>query len=253
MIFQFLPYMVRTVITRTVSLPVRCPPRRFRVGALVFAIFLALTFVVSLLATEVVTRAQLAQDLICGGDTDFIFTIGPATGVAFAAPTAAVSDLDWESYAFHAVLQKTTLDTTAMLQYWEVTEDGNAWRRPNDVRLWLIDTSEKVEALATATAGQSLQCIDLDSSTAYLTRLREAKGNDSTQGYSKLLSSCQGAVSRMFCPHSSDCDTTLTGLYIRDSCSSSCDELLLAELSAIDSSLFGVGETSAACASNVTR
>ena len=56
----------------------------------------------------------------------------------------------------------------------------------------------------------------------------------------------------MFCPHSCECDTTLTGLYIRDSCSSSCDELLLAELSAIDSSLFGVGETSAACASNYT-
>ena len=150
----------------------------------------------------------------------------------FAAPTSAVPDLDWESYAFRAVLQKTTLETTAMQQYLEVTQDGIAWR-PYDVQLSLIDTSENVEAIAAATAAEAfaaLQCIDLDSSTAYLSRLRDSTGNDSIQECSELLSSCQEAVSRMFCPHSCECDTTLTGLYIRDSCSSSCDELLLAEL-----------------------
>ena len=253
-IFQFLPSVVRAVIPRTVSLPLKYQPRRFGVGVLVLVIFPAVAVVLSLLETQVVTRAQLAQDLICGGDTDFIFTTDPATGVVFAAPTSAVPDLDWESYAFRAVLQKTTLDTTAMQQYLEVTQDGIAWR-PYDVQLSLIDTSENVEAIAAATAAEAfaaLQCIDLDTSTAYLTRLRESKGNDSIQECSELLSSCQEAVSRMFCPHSCECDTTLTGLYIRDSCSSSCDELLLAELSAIDSSLFGVGETSAACASNYT-
>ena len=253
-IFQFLPYVVRAVIRRTVSFPLVYQPLRFRVGALVLAIFPAVAVVVSLLATEVVTRAQLAQDLICGGDTDFIFTLDAATGVAFAAPPVAVADLDWESFAFSAVLQKTTLDTTAMLQYLEVTQDGNAWSA-YDVQLSLIDTSENVEAIAAATAAEALaalQCIDLDSSTAYLTRLREVKGDDSIQGCSELLSSCQETASRMFCPHTFECDTTLTGLYIRDSCSSSCDQHLLAELSAIDSSLFGVGETSAACASNDT-
>ena len=54
-IFQFLPSVVRAVISRTVSLPLKYEPRRIGVAALVLVILPALAVVVSLLGTQVVT------------------------------------------------------------------------------------------------------------------------------------------------------------------------------------------------------
>jgi len=115
-----------------------------------------------------------------------------------------------------------------------------------------VDGVENIALMSGAEALDFLQCIDQDGSSAHLARLRELNNNASIKTCSEIKKSCRDAVTRMFCPHTCECDTTLTGLYIRDGCSGSCDDALLDEIFGVETRLYAIGLESASCISNVT-
>ena len=97
-------------------------------------------------------RMQLAQEIMCDGNVEFVYALDPATGVISMGATDSLQVLDKSTYKFHAVLQGTLLHHDAMLDLAEVVGFGDSWM-PGD------DAAESLELT---------MCEDLDEYLQYL-------------------------------------------------------------------------------------
>merc|ERR1712136_221204 len=98
-------------------------------------------------------------------------------------------------------------------------------------------------------AEEFLECEDEASKTpAYVQRLQEL--------VQRTVSSCADVVDlcvtnvyvREFCSHTCSCSDMNAGLFLRSSCASACDTMIMAEVTAQETEMFYVNETETYCA-----
>ena len=190
---------------------------------------------------------QLAQDILCGGATHSVYAVDPATGVLTQAATSDLPAVAHDSYQFHAVLQFIKIEGSVQ-ELSELTEIIG-WE-PDAEILSLVDDVDGVESIHkmnSAEAAAAVACHDLDLFYPYMASAQDYYRNDAVYNCSELKVSCEDSTFRLICPHTCQCDVMDSGMYLRTGCSSTCDDLILAEVTSVMDSLYGIGEDSEKC------
>ena len=174
-VFQFLPTRVRCAVAKSDPLPMGrvCgssfdashPSAVVCVGAAMVAFWYGMM-------GDVITRMRLAEQFLCGGNTDFVYAVDPLTGIVNVGDTAGVPVLDLNSYQSHAVFQETHLDEDTMddLQdYWGLDDSWVLW--DEDLSLHTnVDGVDAVQKLVAEDSLAILTCEDLDQYSQYRSR-----------------------------------------------------------------------------------
>ena len=248
--FDFLSETMRTIMMRTEPVTM-LKLGRFRV-MYVRPIFVVVVFLATGVGlwnlNEVLARMEVALEILCGGQADFAFVVDGALGVVRTGTTGTLPENDKTSYRLNAVLQELNLD-------WEVMRSvsGLWWSDYVVVEtpLCVDDTTlniDEMDKYSDSEAMDAVACMNHDTD-AYLIRLREIRENESLTGFSYLTQHCGEADVRMWCAITCNCAIVYSGMYQRAGCSSSCDTVVLAEVSELANELYEVGGDSDRCTS----
>ena len=250
-LFAFLPQTTRSALRGTSGLEMKLPGKRnvhWRPLLLIvfaFVGWLCYVFVLS----DIIMRMQLAQEIMCGGAKHFVYAVDPATGVITRATTSDLPTIAHDSYPFHAVLQFIEIQDS--VRELSKLTDMHGWEPEDELLSFMadIDGVQSVFKMNSAEATSVLECFDLDAFYPYMAAAKDVYGNDAVYNCTELNMSCEDISFRNICPHTCKCDVMDSGMYLRTGCSSTCDDLILDEVSSVAGKLYGIGENSKECTS----
>ena len=250
-LFAFLPQTTRSALRGTSGLEMKLPGKRnvhWRPLLLIVVAFVGWLCYVFVLS-DIIMRMQLAQEIMCGGAKHFVYAVDPATGVITRATSSDLPTIAHDSYQFHAVLQFIEIQDS--VRELSKLTDMHGWEPEDELLSFMadIDGVQSVFKMNSAEATSVLECFDLDAFYPYMAAAKDVYGNDAVYNCTELNMSCDDISFRNICPHTCKCDVMDSGMYLRTGCSSTCDDLILDEVSSVAGKLFGIGENSKECTS----
>jgi len=219
-----------------------------------FIITVAGAAVVSLTTMlDITVRMEAAREVLCGGETAFVYAVDDALGVVNVGMTDELPEIDFSSNRFFAVLQALDLDVAG---YEDV--HGGFVSRVHQLstvpQLSVVDTVTNIDESykgSDADALEAVECKDHDDHYAYILELQRRREDDTIASCQDLVSYCHEEEIRMFCASTCQCDTMAGGMYQRIGCSSSCQVPIIEEVRLVSEELFVIHENSILCSSHV--
>ena len=252
MLFTFLTPKVRSAVSNMDPLELKSLLGKINI-AFVRPSFLLVTAVgmmvcQQLLLSNVLTRMTSAQDVLCGGNLQFVYVLDAFTGVSHHGETSESPVLDLSLYKFSAMLEQSELDGDVMSDLGNIISLGD-WEFEGS-NLSVDSGAATVRVMNGYSAEDALDaitCADTFGEFAYVARAREITGSATLTSCAELVDECDDSEVRSLCMATCGCASMYAGSYDRSGCSSTCDTIITEQVETVKDALYGVGEDSAKC------
>jgi len=252
LLFTYLPSRVRSAVQHMEPLELKSFLGKINI-TFVRPSFLLVTAVCiflshQLLLSDVITRMSSAQDILCGGNRQFVYVLDAATGVSHHGLTSEPPDLPLATYTFSAMLEQTELDGDIMSDFSNILLlDGWEFEGSSLSVDSIASTVRLMNGYSEEEALNKLTCTDNMETSAYIARGREVTGDDNLTSCAELADLCTHSVVRALCQETCGCNSMFAGLYSRSGCSSTCDSLIKEEVLTVAAAVEGVGSENRKC------
>ena len=197
-----------------------------------------------LLLSNVLTRMMSAQDVLCGGNLQFVYVLDAFTGVSHHGVTTESPVLDLSLYKFSAMLEQSELDGDVISDLGNIISLGDWEFEGSNLSVDSSATTVRVmNGYSAEEALDAITCADTFGEFAYVARAREITGNATLTSCAELVDECDDSEVRSLCMATCGCASMYAGSYDRSGCSSTCDTIITEEVETVKAALYGVEDS----------